>query len=300
MRRILWTVLAVVIAVTAGVIHADTGKLKIVTAYPYIASITEQIAGKNAEVRSLAKAKWDPHFVVPRPSYIAVLRSADLLILNGAELEIGWIPPLVSQANNAKLNGRGTLTLSRYVKLREVPTKLSRTEGDVHPEGNPHFILRPENVLIVAKAIEQRLSEMDPEHEAQYKGNLQSFSVKWRQKMAQWAKQMKALKNTPVIEYHGLFNYLIESFGMKLEGTVERLPGIPPTPKHLVYLEKLIAQKKVRFILQDVYNPDDSSRMLAKKLKVRLIVLPHDVGAVKGTGDIFALFDEIIRRLSHD
>jgi len=284
--------------VWASSIYAE--KLKVVAAYPYIASVTEQITGGTADVQFLANGKWDPHFVVPKPSYISQLRDADLLIINGAELEVGWMPPLVSQANNSKLSGNGTLDLSRFVKLQEIPQTLSRASGDVHPDGNPHYILNPENIIPIAHAIFTRLSELDPDHAMTYKGNFEIFQKKWREKLKIWNDQMKKLKDISVIEYHGLYHYFLGKYGIKVEGTLERLPGIPPTPKHLVSLEKIIADKNVKLILQDVYHSPDSAQMLAKKTNIRMVLVPHDVGAVNEAKDIFLLYDEIVRRMTND
>jgi len=298
MKRILLILFLAGFSVSS--LQPEPAKLKVVTSYSYIASITKEIAGIYAHVEPLAKGTWDPHFVVPRPSYIAKLRDADLFINNGAELETGWVPPLIKQANNDKLNGNGILELAMYIKLQEIPKKLSRAQGDVHPEGNPHFILDPNNVLLAAQAIQKRLSEIDPSHDQDYKKNLENFSKRWRDKLVAWSQSMAKLKGQPVVQYHGLFNYLLNSYGIKLEGTVERLPGIPPTAKHLEYLEKLITEKGITIIIQDVYNPDDATKALVKKLHIKMIVLPHDVGAVDGANDIFSLFDEIVRRLTHD
>jgi len=275
-------------------------KLKVVTAYPFIASVTEQITGDFADVQFLANGKWDPHFVVPRPSYISKLRDADLLIINGAELEVGWMPPLVSQASNSKLSGNGTLDLSRFVKLQEIPQTLSRAAGDVHPDGNPHYILNPENIIPVAHVIFTRISELDPDHAMAYKANFETFKKKWREKLKIWDDQMKKLKGISVIEYHGLYHYFLGKYGIKTEGTLERLPGIPPTPRHLVSLEKIIVDKKVKLILQDVYHSPDSAQMLAKKTNIRMVLVPHDVGAVSEAKDIFLLYDEIVRRMTND
>ena len=275
-------------------------KLKVIAAYPYIASITQEIGGNSLEVESLANGKWDPHFVVPRPSYISKLRNADLLIINGGDLEVGWIPPLVSQAGNSKLNGEGTLDLSHFVELQEVPHDISRKMGDVHPSGNPHFHLDPYNILPIAQAIGKRLIKLDPDHATDYDNGLKVFVQKWKEHLESWNKSMAAIKGQPVVQYHNLFHYLLHRFQISSEGTIEKLPGIPPTAEHIVAIEKIIREHNIKRILQDVYHPDEAAKHLTKSNKLKLVYLPHDVGALPHTENIFALFDEIVRRLTHD
>jgi len=239
---------------------------------------------------------------VPKPSYIAKLRAADLLIMSGAQLEIGWLPPLMNQANNPKVNvgSLGLLDLSRSVQLIEVPTGVSRAQGDIHPEGNPHFYLDPYNIPLLSKAIADRLAELDPAAASDYQNNNKAFMEKWNGKLAEWSEKLEKVKGTTVIEYHKNYDYFLRRYDIKLLGTVETLPGIPPTSKHIASLEKMITSASVRFILQDVYHPDDAAKLLAKKYSITLIKIPHDVDAVAEAKDIFSLFDEITRRLTDE
>jgi zinc/manganese transport system substrate-binding protein len=278
------------------------GKLQVATTYPYIASIVQQVGGDRINVQALARGDWDPHVIVPKPSYIAKLRAADLLIMSGAQLEIGWLPPLMNQANNPKIDvgSSGLLDLSRFVQLIEVPMGVSRAQGDIHPEGNPHFYLDPNNIPILSKAIAERLAELDPSGESDYQNNNKSFTEKWNGKLAEWNGKLEKVKGITVIEYHKLYDYFLRRYDIKLLGTVETLPGIPPTSKHIASLEKMITPGSVRFILQDVYHPDDASMLLAKKYGISLVRIPHDVGAVAEAKDIFTLFDVMTRRLTND
>jgi zinc/manganese transport system substrate-binding protein len=277
-------------------------KLQIATTYPYIASIVQQVGRERVNVCSLADGDWDPHVVVPKPSYIAKLRAADALIISGAQLEIGWLPPLMNQANNPKINvgSRGLLDLSHFVQLMEVPGGVSRAQGDIHPEGNPHFYLDPYNIPLLSKAIANRLAELDPAGASDYQNNNAVFTEKWDCKLAEWSGKLEKIKGVTVIEYHKLYDYFLRRYEIKLLGTVETLPGIPPGSKHIESLEKMILSGSVRFILQDVYHPDDAAKLLSQKHGIRLIMLPHDVGAVAEVKDIFALFDEITRRLTNE
>jgi zinc/manganese transport system substrate-binding protein len=277
-------------------------QLRVATTYPYIASIAQQVGGNKVKVQALASGDWNPHFVVPKPSYISKLRAADLLIMSGAQLEIGWLPPLMSQANNPRINvgSRGLLDLSRSVQLIDVPAGISRAQGDIHPEGNPHFYLDPYNIPILSKAIAERLAELDPAGEREYRNNNKTFTEKWNEKQAEWDKKLEKVKGITVIEYHKLYDYFLLRYNIKLLGTVETLPGIPPTSKHIESLESMIASSPVRLILQDVYHSDDASKLLAEKYNIRVVKIPHDVGAVAEAKDIFTLFDEITRRLTNE
>jgi zinc/manganese transport system substrate-binding protein len=277
-------------------------QLKIVTTYPYIASITQEIVKDKAKVDFLAAGNLDPHFVVPKPSLAVKLRNADLLIINGAQLEIGWLPPLLDQANNAKIrpSASGFLDLSQYVRLIEKPENVSRAMGDVHPEGNPHFHLDPYNIPILSDAITTKLCKLEPENCSYYQENNKLFKSKWNEKLKQWNSALEKLKGTKVIEYHKLYDYFINRYGLVLSGTIEPLPGIPPTGKHLENLIEIIKTQNVKLIMQDVYHPLKPAQFLNQKTGIKYIVIPHDVGAVPEAKDIFSLFDEIVKRLTNE
>lgn len=294
--------LIVILAAFALAFPLLAAKLQVVTTYPYIAGLAKQVGGSRVNAYALANGQWDPHTIMAKPSFIAKLRRADLLIINGAQLEIGWLPPLMGQANNPNINvgSRGLLDLSRFVKLIDVPDSVSRAHGDIHPDGNPHYYLDPHNLLPLAQAIAAKLSELDGGGAAVYKKNLAEFSGKWNEKLAEWGARLAPLQGITVIEYHKNYDYLLRRYGIKLLGTVELLPGIPPTSRHIHELDVKIAATPVRFILQDVYNPDEASRHLAAKHRIPLVKLPHDIGAVREAEGIFSLFDEIVRRLTHD
>jgi zinc/manganese transport system substrate-binding protein len=275
--------------------------VQVVAAYGYIGDIVQHIGKDRVEVVVLARGDYNPHVIIPKPSYIAKLRRADLLIINGGQLEIGWLPQIIRQANNGAVQpgARGFLDLSQSVHLIDVPTSVSRELGDVHPEGNPHFFLDPDNIPAIAKAITARLSELDPENKAGYEANNNEFYTQWQQKMKQWESKLKPFKGEKIVEYHRIFDYFLRRFGFTIVGTIEPLPGIPPTTKHIDEVEKLITREQVKFIFQDVYNPQDASQYLSKRLNVKLLVLPHDVGAVKEADTVFGVFDEIIRRITN-
>ncbi|MCX7737887.1 MAG: zinc ABC transporter substrate-binding protein [Hydrogenothermaceae bacterium] len=276
------------------------GEIKVVTTYPYIASITKEIVKEKGKVESLAEGIFDPHFVVPKPSLTIKLRDADLLVINGAGLEVGWLPPLLNQANNLKINPSsvGFLDLSNLVNLIDKPENTSRAYGDIHPEGNPHFHLNPNNIPILADAITQKLCRLDQYNCQYYKNNYSSFKERWDSKIKEWDVRMSPLRGKKFIQYHKLFDYFLLRYGLKSVGTLELLPGIPPNAKHVDSLIDLVRNEKVDRVLQDVYHPQKPANFISEKTGVRITILPHDVGAVPEAKDIYSLFDEIVKRFT--
>jgi len=275
-------------------------KMEIITSYQYIQSITENIGKDKVNVSSFSKGSWDPHFVIPKPSLIARARKADLLIINGAQLEIGWLPPIIRQANNPEIQPgvKGFLDLSQFIKLIQVPTNVSRGQGDVHPFGNPHFHLDPNNIPLISDTITEKLCQLDNGNCKYYETNNQTFKKKWSEKLTGWNKKLKMLNGTKIIEYHRVFDYLINRYDMSLFATLEPLPGIPPTPKHISETIAKINKDTVKYNFRAIYNISAPSEYVSSKTSAKLITLPHDVDSVKEATDIFSLFDEIVKRLS--
>ncbi|WP_448583472.1 metal ABC transporter solute-binding protein, Zn/Mn family [Thermocrinis sp.] len=273
-------------------------QLKVVVTYPWIGELVREIGKDKVNLHVIAKGTEDPHFVVPKPSHIAKMRNADLLIIQGASLEIGFLPPLLQQSNNPRIQpGRqGFLDLSQFVELIEKPQRVSREMGDVHPEGNPHYNLDPHNIPVLAKAIAERMCQLDLSNCSLYKTNLEDFLQRFKNKLKEWDESLEKLKGIKVVQYHKLYDYLLQRYGLVSLGTIEPLPGIPPTAK---YVEELIKKAQgVRFVLQDVYHEKRTSQYVAQRLGAKLVVLPHDVGAVSEVKDLFSLFDEIVQRLN--
>ena len=275
-------------------------KLRIVTTYPYIKDIAARIGKDKVSVKALAKGNWDPHVIVPRPSLIARVRKADLLIINGAQLEIGWIPPVLRQANNAVImpSKKGFLDLSNSVKLIQVPDSVSRAQGDVHPAGNPHYCTDPYNIPLLANAITEKLMDIDPDNREYYRNNRVDLLKKWKIKLAEWDKKMITLKGKKYLEFHRNLDYFLERYGCIVIDTIEPLPGIPPTSKHTLALIRKLTTEKTAKILHDAYHSQKCSKFISRKTNTPYIIIPHDVYAVKQAKDIFSLFDEIIRRLT--
>lgn len=275
-------------------------KTNVVVSYQYIEDILNKIGKDKIIVFSLSKGTSDPHFIVPKPSLISKARNADLLVINGGELEIGWIPPILNQANNPNIQSgsKGFLDLSNHIKLIEKMENFSRAYGDVHPNGNPHFILNPDNVIIISKLLTEKLSELDPINKDFYKKNNLDFTKKWNEKLSIWSNKMKNSKGKKVIQYHKLYNHFLEKYGLKSINTIELLPGINPTPKHISDVIKQIKDENVKIILQDVYHNQNSSKLVSDKSGIPYVLLPHDVGSLSNITDIFSLFDNIVDKIS--
>ncbi len=278
------------------IVAINSFALNIATTYPYIADITKAITQDKAEVFSLSNGDYDPHFITPKPSLIAKVRSANLLITNGAGLEIGWLPPLLNSANNSKLE---LLDLSKSIKLI-APHSHSRKDGDVHPEGNPHFILNPHNVLIVADSVKSKLCEIDNQNCEIYRHNLDEFKAKFSLKLQEWDSKLKQVNGLKVVQYHKLFDYFFKQYGVVEVATVEQFAGISPSAKHLDSIKELGANLKINFVIRATYNSEKIAKKVSNDLNAKLIILPHDVGSIKDIDNIFLMFETITKELLHE
>lgn len=275
-------------------------KVEVAVSYKYIEDITKNIAGDLVEIKTLAKPKEDPHFVMARPSLISKLRNVDLLILNGGQLEIGWLPPLIKRANNPKVfdGAEGFLDLSHHIKMMDVQSSVSRADGDVHPDGNPHFILDPYNVPVVAKAIADKLSDIDSVNKETYQKNYETFNTKWGKNLITWAEKMKPFEGRKVIQYHKSFDYFLKRYKMELLDTIEPIPGISPTSKHIIELiTKIKKEKASLLIMHDVYHNRKAAKLISSKTNLKIIDVPHDVDALQGADNIENLYNTIINGL---
>jgi zinc/manganese transport system substrate-binding protein len=290
------TNLLIVAALGVALEAPAAAKTKVVVTYPYIASLVGEIANDRADVTTLAKGDEDPHFVVPRPSFIGKLRQADLLIINGASLEIGFVPPLIRQANNPKImpGAAGLVDLSQAVNLIEKPDQVSRSEGDIHPEGNPHFILDWHNVPAIARFVAAALERVDAGGAASYRNNLDAFLARWQSKSAAWDKQAEPLRGKAVIQYHRLFDYFALRTGLKIVGELEPKPGIPPTSRHIEELIQVNAPGSVYRIITDAYHERKTPEGTAQKMSIPWVVLPQDVTAVPKAKDLTSLFETLL------
>lgn len=280
-------------------LSAVFAKMQVAVAYPYIERLTKEIAKDRVDITLLSRGDWDPHFVVPKPSLIAGLRNADLLIVNGASLEIGWIPPLVNNANNAKIqvNAKGYLDLSAYIKLQDIPKSVNRSMGHVHEDGNPHFALDPHNIVKLAEVVMLKLSLLDAPNKDFYQKNFQAFEIHWQKKLKLYDKQMRKCKGMKVVQYHELFNYFLRRYDIASLDNLEPLPGISPSTKHTLDLVNIIAENKVKYILQDVYHEHKTSAFIAQKTGAKVVEMPHDVGALKSVKTLDDFYDTLVGKL---
>lgn len=273
-------------------------KLNVGVAYPYIEQLTKEVAQDRVNISLLSRGDWDPHFVVPKPSLVGKLRNADILILNGASLEMGWLPPLIHSSNNAKIQKgtEGYVDLSAYVKLQDIPKSVDRSMGHVHADGNPHFALDPYNMIPLAEVIMLTLSLHDENNYSFYKKNFENFKKRWQKKLTQYDRDMKKCRGMKVVQYHELYNYFLRRYGIRSVDNLEPLPGVKPNSKHALELINEIKEQDIKLIIQDVYHEHKTANFIAQKTGAKVVELPHDVNAVKGTGTLDRFFDTLVAR----
>lgn len=276
--------------------------LNIAVSYPYIGAIAKAIGSDHVNTIVLAQGNWDPHFIIPRPSLISKLRSADALIMNGAQLEIGWLPPLIKRANNPKVIPDATtfLNLSHQMELIQKPVSVDRSQGDVHPDGNPHFHLNPNNILTLAQAIAAFMSAIDGEHQEIYAANLERFEQEWRGHLVRWEQRMASKKGMKVIQFHDNLAYFNQAYGLQNIGTIEPLPGIPPSSRHTMELIELIRTEKPCCIFHDVYHSTKTAEYISTKTGIPVVLMPHDIDALESIDSLVGLFEHLTQGREHD
>ncbi len=276
-------------------------QLKVVATYPWIGELVREIGKDKVRVHVIARPDEDFHFVVPRPSHIARMRDADLVVINGASLEIGFLPPLLQQSNNPRIQpGReGFLDLSQFINLIEKPERVSREMGDVHPEGNPHYVFDPHNIPILARAIKEKMCELNSRDCSFYNANLEDFLRRWDAKLKEWDEGFSKLRGLKVIQWHKTYNYLFKHYGIQTVGNLEPLPGIPPTARHLDNLVQSSKGQGVRYVILEGSKKNEmrTAQRVADSIGAKVVVLPNDVGS-EGVKNLFDLYDVILRRLS--
>lgn len=276
-------------------------RIRVVTTTEDLAAIAREVGGGLIQVESITRGVQDTHFIEAKPSFMLKVNRADLLIHQGLGLEIGWLPLLVTGGRNPQvLEGQpGNLDLSRAIVPIEVPTgEVGRHMGDVHPEGNPHYPLDPENGPLMAGAIAQRLAELDPKHQSAYQENQRRFANRIAAKLPEWKKRLAAVGPRVVVTYHPTWNYFLKRFSIENAGTLEPLPGVPPSPAHLGRLAETMKQRNVKVILQANYFETRNAELLAKKTGARVLSMPVSVGGAPGVENYFSLFDMLVERLA--
>jgi len=290
--RIFKLLLALVLALPISAFAQ--GKLNVVTTTEDLASIAREIGGDRSTVESIARGYQDPHFVEAKPSFILKLQRANMLIVVGRELEIGWLPPLLTQSRNGKiqLGGPGYLDASLNAEILEIPTgQVTRAEGDVHPLGNPHYWLDPENGKRIAKSIADKFSELRPGDRAYFQQQLASFTSRLDTAEKRWLSMMAPYKGTKMVSYHRSFPNFAERFGLEIVGYVEPRPGIPPTPQHTLDLINEMKRQNVKLALIEPYFDLKTPQAIGRETGAQVLVMPPSVGGVKEVTDYFKLFD---------
>ena len=293
------TALALMFAVCPPFARAES-KLQIMTATTDLAALAQEIGGDKVAVESIARGYQDPHFVEAKPSFLLKLRHADLLIVVGLELEIGWLPPLITQSTNPKIQigSPGYFDASRFARILEIPTGVvTRAEGDVHPLGNPHYWLDPENGLRIAKGIQSKLSEMHPNDTAYFAQRYQDFEQRIKQADEKWLAEMKPYAGRKIVTYHRSWPNFAEHFHLDVVGYVEPRPGIPPSPQHTVELISLMKRHGVKVIGVEPYFDLKTPNAVARDTGGKVVVLMPSVGGEKEITDYFKLFDYDIAKL---
>ena len=273
--------------------------LNVFACEPEWASLAQELGGDKVSAYSATTALQDPHRIEARPSLIARIRSADLLICSGAELEIGWLPLLLTQSGNSKiqLGTPGYFEASQYVAKLEVPKVLDRALGDIHPGGNPHIHTDPRNIAKISAVLEERLAQLDPANAETYHSRAKSFLARWQAAMARWEKEAAPLKDAPVVVHHKAFSYFINWSSIREVASLEPKPGIPPTPTHLAELIDQMKSQPAKVIIYSSYNSPQAAQFLSERSKIPTVMLPFTVGGTEKAKDLFGLFDDMIGRL---
>jgi zinc/manganese transport system substrate-binding protein len=259
-----------------------------------LADLARQVGGDKVKVVSIARGYQDPHFVEAKPSFILKLAKADLLVVVGRELEIGWLPPLIQQSRNAKVQpgAEGYLDASLTAKILEIPTgQITRAMGDVHPQGNPHYWLDPGNGRRVAKAIVEKLSKMDAADAAYFQSRYDDFDKRLAEAEKRWDAQMAPYKGLKIVTYHRSWPNFTDRFGLEVIGYVEPRPGIPPSPSHTLDLIQEMKAQKVGIIVVEPYFDLKTPNAIARETGAKVVVLAPSVGAEAAITDYLKLFD---------
>ena len=276
-----------------------TAALKVLACEPEWAALVQELAGDKVTVTSATTALQDPHHIEARPSLIARARNADLLVCTGSELEVGWMPLLLTQSGNAKIQpgAPGFLEAAPLVTRLEVPKALDRAMGDIHPGGNPHIQLDPRNIARVAEALRDRLIVLDPANAETYKARSTAFLARWREAIQRWETKAAPLKGLAMVVYHKNMAYLNAWLGLREVGSLEPKPGIPPTTSHLAELVKRMQSEPAKVIVYVPYNNPQAAEFLSGRAGIPAVMLPFTVGGSDAAKDLFGLFDDTISRL---
>ena len=289
-----WFVVVLVFALLFASSAAEAKKLKVITTLTDLASLTQEVGGDKVDVEALARGYQDPHFVEPKPSFLLKLRNADLLILVGLDLEIGWLPPLITQSGNGRIQpgAPGYFDASSFAEILEIPQgTVTRAEGDVHPLGNPHYWLDPNNGRRIAKGIAGKLSEMDPPDQSYFQQREQDFEKRLADADKKWLAEMAPYRGRKVVTYHRSWPNFAKHFGLDVIGYIEPRPGIPPTPSHTLDLVNQMKRENVKLELIEPYFDLKTPNSVASMVGGKVVQMMPSVGGKPEITDYFKLFD---------
>jgi zinc/manganese transport system substrate-binding protein len=274
-------------------------ELRVLACEPEWAALTQELGGDDVEVYTATTAFQDPHRIEARPSLIAQTRLANLLVCSGADLEIGWLPLLLRQSGNSQIQpgGPGYIEAASLVHRLEIPSRVDRSMGDIHPGGNPHVHLDPRRVLQIASVLSARMQELDTGQADEYRSRLGDFKARWTRAISRWQAQAKPLEGVPVVVQHRNFTYLFDWLEMEEVGELEPKPGIPPTATHLAELQNQLQTHPARMVIHAAYESDQASRWLSEHAGIPAVMLPYTVGGTPAADNLFGLFDDTIMRL---
>ncbi len=293
------TILMLTTVVLATVAAPARAALEVFTCEPEWAALAGELGGNLVNAESATTPQQDPHYIQARPSLIARVRRAALVLCTGADLEVGWLPLLLRQAGNASVQpGQpGYMSASDYVDLLDKPASLDRSLGDVHPYGNPHIQTDPRNIGKVAAALAERLAMLDPANAATYRNRYAEFQARWQSALDRWTAAIVPLRARQVVTHHKGWVYLENWVGLVEVGNLEPKPGLPASAAHLAELLGQLQSKQVAVIIRSIYEDGKASEWLAARTSIPFVVLPHTVGSVPGADDLTGMFDVIVKTL---
>ena len=290
-------IIAVLLLCAAPV--AAQAELDVFACEPEWAALATEIGGELIEAESATTARQDPHYIQARPSLIADVRRADLVICSGAQLEIGWLPMLLRKANNRDVmpGNPGYFEASLYVQRLGATSAVDRAQGDIHPQGNPHVQTNPHNLVLIGRALAETMAELDPENADAYRRGYADFRTRFTAAIAEWEERAAPLEGLRVITHHKSWVYLEDWLGLEEVANLEPVPGLPPTAGHLAQLVSRFGDDGADVIIRSPYQDDRASEWLTQRTGVPAVVLPLTVGGTEQATDLFALYDDIIDRL---
>ena len=286
-----------VLLATAGL--PASAALKVLATTPDWGALTQELGGDQVNVYVATTAMQDVHRVEAKPSLVARARSADLVVATGAELEVGWLPVLIQESGNARVQpgAAGYFEAAPALRLLEVPSKLDRSMGDIHPQGNPHVQLDPHNIQAVARALSAKLSQLDPGQAAFYAARARDFEARWDAAIKRWESRAAPLKGAPVVVMHRDQAYLCHWLGLVEVASIEPKPGVPPTAAYLGTLVGKLTTTPAKLILLNAYNDPKAANWLAERVHTPVVVLPYSVGGSPEAKNLFGLFDDTLNKL---